>query len=100
MIIRSQEDQKEYLVYGFYAVYKDIVYITYEDKHSPLNFISDEDCEILDNTPSKYWIKYDENTFLPKGWKDTNFLYELVDDLEPLTTDKFKIAKYKRWLIR
>ncbi len=96
MLIRDKKNwNKEYLVYGYYKVYDDIIYITYEDKYSPLHFVSSKDCEILDDTPSKYWIKYGENTYLPEGWNDENYLYELVDDLAPLEDKKFREAKEK-----
>lgn len=95
MLIRDKENKKKYIVYGFYGINDNIVYITYENKYSPLNFIPATDCEVLDDVHSTYWKKYEDNTFLPKGWGDANFLYELVDDLEPLTTEKFKVAKDK-----
>ena len=95
MLIRDKRNNKNYLVYGYFGVYGNPVYITYDDKYSPLNFISSDECEILDNTPSKYWIKYGDNTYLPEGWNDENYLYELVDDLAPLEDKKFREAKEK-----
>jgi len=89
------KNNKEYLVYGFYNIHGNKMFIVYEDERSPLSFISENESEILDYTHSKYWIKYDENTCLPEGWNNTDFLYELVDDLSPLTTEKFKVMKDK-----
>lgn len=93
MLIKNNDTKETYLVYGFFGIDESLRYITYEDEYSPLNFMSSDDCEIIDNTYSKYWIKYDENTFMPQGWNETNFLYELVDDLEPLENTTFKKAK-------
>lgn len=95
MLIKNNDTKKTYLVYGFFSVNESLRYITYEDEYSPLNFMSDDNCKIIDNTYSKHWIQYGENTYMPQGWNDTNFLYELVDDLEPLTTEKFRTAKEK-----
>ena len=89
------KNDKEYLVYGFYSVHGNRIFIAYEDGRSPLSCISENESEILDSTYSKEWIKYDDNTYLPEGWSDTDFLYELVDDLSPLTTEKFKTMKDK-----
>jgi len=91
MLISDKENGKKYLVYGVSGN----MFITYESDEHPLNLLFQDEVKILDDTPSKYWIKYADNTYLPEGWNDENYLYELVDDLNPISNKKFKDAKEK-----
>jgi len=89
MLVEWERD--EYLIYCIC----NNMYISYEKGYNPVRILFADECKILNKNHSKYWIKDDDNNYLPEGWEKKGFLEKLVDDLDPLSIEKFKLVKDK-----
>ena len=93
MILEHKETKQRALVYGYYMNDNGKkVYITHVDKHDPVQLEHEININIIDNTPSRYW-EDNAKEGLPLSWTEENFLYELVDNHNPLGDNTFKKIK-------
>ena len=95
MLIYSLQFNENYLVYGIYEVNNEKRYICCSERCSWITIFSDEKIQMIDNKPSIYWKKYNENRFMPEEWNEEGFLYRLIDEASPLKEETFKTMKEK-----
>ena len=92
MLIKNNKTDIKSLVYGVYYVNDNQRYITFDNSLKIVDIQIEEECEVIDNKYSKYWIDINHK-LLPKEWNYILFLEELVDNPAPLNDDIFREVK-------